>query len=118
MTKLSVQKIIAGVVKKLNAFGLTCDGSYNTSDGDYGVSHYLFAYDNKGNQYKVRISDHSVTNVVRMSNEIHVNVSVNWEDNLNKTLERLEKTLFPERFDIVFTGQVIKGVQVKKYIRK
>ena len=118
MTTVSTQKIITKVVKKLNAFGLTCDGAYNTSDGDYGVSHYLYAYDNKGNQYKVRVSDHSVTNVVRMSNEIHVQLSVNWEDNLNRTLEKLEKTLFPERFDIVFTGQVIKGVRVKKYIRK
>ena len=113
----TIESIIKKVAKKINEFGLECDGKYNTSNSDYGLSIYMYAYDKKGNQYKVRISDHSVANVARMANEIHVNISDTWELNLGKTLSRLEKVIFPDRFLIEYTGKVVRGVHVKKYTR-
>ena len=84
------------------------NGQLSMSVTDFGMSLYFMV-----DAVKVRISDHSVENTYRMQNERHFGI-----EKFNDAVEYFEKIIFPERFDIVFTGQVINGNKIRKYIRK
>lgn len=64
--------------KKMQKQGVECH--YNTSNTDFGQSHYFnftrnldsADFDRAYDTLKVRISDHSTGNVYRMSNEINI----------------------------------------------
>lgn len=84
------------------------EGQLTESNTDYGQSFYFMV-----DGVKVRISDHSVSNSYRMANERHFKLS-----DYMMAIEYFEKVIHPERFDIIYTGQVIGTMKVKKYIRK
>lgn len=83
-------------------------GQITESNTDFGQSFY-FTVDG----VKVRISDHSVENSYRMFNERHFRI-----ENYMQAVEYFEKIIFPERFNIIYTGQMIGNMKVKQYIRK
>ena len=84
------------------------EGSLSMSTTDFGMSLYFMV-----DGVKVRISDHSVENTYRMQNERHFKI-----EKYNEAIEYFEKIVHPERFDIVYTGQVINGIKIRKYVRK
>jgi capsular polysaccharide biosynthesis protein len=63
------------------------------STTDFGVSGYLTFYKNE-KLIKIRVSDHSASNSVRLENEIMFSVS----DKIEKNLFTLKQILSPEKF--------------------
>ena len=85
----SQQKLIAQKLrKKLLDIGIYVSEP-NTSITDYGVSTYLTYKDLNGEEYKFRISDHSVENIDRLLNEFHYNENTNLDELLNKFTGRV-----------------------------
>jgi len=111
------EEITNEVIAKLKNAGFVVDG-YSVSESDFGVSHYVIAFDNNNNSYKFRISDHSTENIHRMFNEYHINTTPLGISLIDSRIEKAEKIAFPEKFDIIYTGEVITGIKVRKYIRK
>lgn len=70
-------------------------GNISVSETPSGTSRYISVpLDKDGNKIKIRISDHSVSNVVRMANEVHLN-----HDNIGEELQKVEKTIHPEKYE-------------------
>ena len=92
-----------GVTKDLVSFaeknGLSIK-KLSTSNTDYGESHYYELSDNEGNTKKVRISDHSVENADRLTNESHFSTQGKGAAEFNKkSADNLENYFFPDRFE-------------------
>lgn len=81
------------VADRLKQIGFNLSGNISTSESKYGISHYVIATDNNGNNYKFRISNHSVENSSRMNDEYHIN-----NENIGKQIIKAEQKAFPERF--------------------
>lgn len=83
---------------KLKELGITDISNVIESHTDYGNSNYITIRGTEAEDYKdaikIRISDHSVTNIGRMFGEVHVNVK-----NIGNQLYAIEKTRHPERFE-------------------
>ena len=110
----SYSEIIAeNLSKELLSRGLSEDMvRFSVSKTDYGCSCYM----NITDDIKIRISDHSVENRDRMSNYIHIN----WDDDISKKADNIERLIFPDRFEFI-TGSVVTHVKngVRgTYIRK
>jgi len=84
------------------------EGHVTESNTDFGQSFY-FIVDN----VKVRVSDHSVENSTRLFNERHFH-----QEDYLQAVEYMEKVLFPERFEIIYTGMTIGTTKIRQYIRK
>jgi hypothetical protein len=115
MTPLKASEAISAELEKR---GLK--NNFSISDTDYGCSCYFIFYKNSESidKLKVRISDHSVENTHRMTEEYHINSS---NVNVEKVVRAIELYLHPERFDFVacsegFTHR-INGI-FGKYNRK
>lgn len=65
-----------------------------------GESHYLTINDN----LKVRVSDHSVGNINRIKNEIHLCSNIT-EDEINNIKNKVEYYYFPNKFNLVDVKQ-------------
>jgi hypothetical protein len=76
--------------KQLEKRGIT-DFSYSDSQTDFGNSSYLMV-----GPFKVRASDHSVTSVGRIMDEIHLH-PLTWNNSLNT----IERYYYPNRFEKV-----------------
>ena len=107
----------------------------NTSITEYGVSTYLTYRDLNGEEYKFRISDHSVENYDRLMNEFHYDKDTNLDalvkkfqsrvignayyknerDNMFKRAKIKEKYLMDNREKLV-NGK-LKGLNFGKYER-
>jgi hypothetical protein len=70
------------------------DINHSTSQTSYGQSDYIRVQGADGEQIKIRISDHSVTNTARMSEETHIS---NFD--MGRKLYQVEQKVFPKRFD-------------------
>ena len=88
--------------------GREIKNNYSTSDTDYGTSCYFTFYKSSESldKLKVRVSDHSVTNVDRMNDEMLVNAS-NFD--VNRVVDAIEFYLHPERFALVPATTIEKG---------
>ena len=82
------------------------DAGYDLTKGslsntDYGTSAYFYVNYQDRAIYtpgiKIRVSDHSVTNPYRMSDEIHIYR----KDDIKKAIHQVDRLLRPELFDIV-----------------
>lgn len=110
------EQITLEVIERLKKAGFQVEG-YNKSEGEHGQSHYIFAMVGE-NMFKFRVSDHSVTNTYRMANEFCIYTNALSVAGMGSVIEKAERVAFPERFEVVFTGQIIKGIHVRQYIRK
>jgi len=74
----------------------------STSQTNAGQSDYIRVKGADGEQIKIRISDHGVSNATRMSEETHIS-----NFNMGRKLYEIEQKVFPKRFD------ELKKVKVK-----
>jgi transglutaminase/protease-like cytokinesis protein 3 len=75
---------------------------YAVSKTDYGTSVYFPIYNYKTDEkLKIRISDHSVGNTYRMSNELHYNA----KSPAKEIADNIERHLFPDRYKAIPIGQ-------------
>lgn len=72
------------------------ENHFSVSSTDYGTSCYFTFYKNENDKYVIRISDHSVSNASRISNERHERAN---SINIVKVANAVELYLFPERFE-------------------
>jgi len=68
--------------------------NHSTSQTSYGQSDYIRVTAADGEQIKIRISDHSVTNASRMTEETHIS---NFD--MGRKLYEVEQKVYPKRFD-------------------
>lgn len=80
---------------------------YCLSETSFGVSFYIYA-----NDVKIRVSDHSVTNIFRLKYEEHYSFScISFA--INELKLRVERILHPERFEkVVSTKEVLVSSNV------
>ena len=90
------EKLAKELSNKLKEVGFKIPGNISESNTDFGTSYYVNAIDNNGNNFKFRISDHSVSNIYRLTEEFHVD-----RLNIGQKIVEAEKIAFPERFNIV-----------------
>lgn len=95
----------AAIAEVLTARGFNFE-YIDTSVTDAGISHYTYI-----NGIKVRVSDHSVTNIHRMTTEFHISIS-----KLNQGVDNLEAVIFPERFATIATPQTREVTVSKKVV--
>ncbi len=97
-TMNAIVKIAEQISAELRARGI--DGSFSTSETDYGCSCYFVFYANSESldKLKIRVSDHSVGNTYRMSEERHYSHST---DTPEKIANMVELYLFPSNFQYV-----------------
>ncbi len=95
------------------------ENHYSVSNTDFGTSCYFTFYKNLDSldKYVIRISDHSVKNTTRISEERHERGN---SINIEKVANSVELYLFPERFIFVESETVTHIINGKKgtYIRK
>jgi len=104
----SIDNLSKDVLLKLKERGFSVSG-INKSKTAYGESHYITVYDVNGEDFKVRISDHSVTNIDRLRNEIHIS---NKDNSIDIAIAKLELI----RGDKFFS--ISKKQEVKRYTEK
>lgn len=88
------------------------------SSTDYGDSAYLVFQDSKGENQKVRISDHSVSNSQRMANEIHYNVNGS-NYNAGNIANNIERLMKPDKYEFTESkdGKFLKEGKRGEYKR-
>lgn len=70
------------------------DINHSTSQTSAGQSDYIRVTAADGEQIKIRVSDHAVSNTTRMSEEVHI---ANF--NMGRKLYEVEQKVYPKRFD-------------------
>lgn len=98
----------------LDKYNITPIGAIQTSETDYGISHYFKVKNGiTGEEIKVRVSDHPVENKYRLKEEEHLQLR-------EKDFEMLEHLTNPERFNITEkeVGQGKNKFIAKEYSRK
>lgn len=86
------QEYIRVLGAKLESLGIN-DFRYSDSETDFGKSSYLIA-----DGLKVRCSDHSISNIGRMSSEIPL-----FSFNFTEVVQKIERFYFPERYQKITT---------------
>jgi hypothetical protein len=105
--KDTIDRMTEDLTTKLKDLGYVVNFG-SRSETDYGRSNYIYVNkkgtqaiaDNGGLGIKVRISDHSVENIGRMQNEIHV-ISGIHNASIPIAIDDIEAILSPEKFDII-----------------
>lgn len=92
--KERLEPVAKYILERLPELEMEANG-INYSSTSYGNSLYVYARDKSGSVIKIRTSDHSVGDQ-RMRNEVHLND----KNMVDKWFEKMEKTMFPERFKI------------------
>ena len=90
MTPIAIAEKIS---KGLESKGLK--SNFTTSDTDFGTSCYFYFED-----YKVRISDHSVQNSSRLFNEEHLDAKKVTEESIKSFVEGIEYLYYPNNFEL------------------
>lgn len=101
------------ISKALEEKGLK--SNFSVSETDYGVSCYFYFYKENDN-YKLRVSDHSVENSYRLFNEEHIDFRSITENRAKAIAESIEFYLYPERFEMVRVAKMEIGSGRKYHI--
>lgn len=106
VTFKGVEQLANYVHDRLIELGIKQERGLQKSVTSYGTSYYIVLYHQNGNHYKLRISDHSVTNVDRIKNEIHIT-----DRNVESVLNELEKVFYPERYEMGYDDKLTKVLE-------